>query len=94
MTINGSEFQTIEAFTAHADAQGLSRDALQAIYDAIPGVKEVKRLRNRPYAIERIWEETARLNPEPAPVAEPERREKTESRRIDAPDLTPGAAKY
>lgn len=33
----------------------ISRERLQEIYDSIPGAKAVKRLRNRPYAIEAIW---------------------------------------
>lgn len=37
------------------NVRDISRERLQEIYDSIPGAKAVKRLRNRPYAIEAIW---------------------------------------
>ena len=46
---------SIEELKAAANACGWSRDALQAIYNAIPGAPPKKRLRNRPTAIVAIW---------------------------------------
>ena len=37
-------------------AADLTREKLQELYNSIPGVVATKRLRNRPTAIERIWE--------------------------------------
>ena len=36
-------------------AKGLTREQLQDLYNTCPGAPRVKRLRNRPYAVERIW---------------------------------------
>lgn len=41
----------------YADANKLSREDLQEIYNHIPNAKPVKRLRNREYAVERIWDQ-------------------------------------
>jgi hypothetical protein len=44
-----------------ANERKLSREDLQDVYDDIKGAKKVKRLRNRAYAIDRIWAEMSRL---------------------------------
>ena len=54
--IEGVQYVSIEAYTKFADEQKLSRDDLQSVYETLPGAPQVKRLRNRPYAIEKIWE--------------------------------------
>jgi len=49
---------------------GMSRDLCQELYNSIPGAPAVKRLRNRPYAIERIWAAMQGLEPKAVPPAE------------------------
>lgn len=52
----GMDISSKKQLSKVADETKLSREDLQAIYDSIPGLPAVKRLRNRVYAIERIWE--------------------------------------
>lgn len=68
--INRDSFQSIEELTKWADDGHLSRVDLQVIYDSLPGVPPLKRLRNRPAAIERIWAERERFPEAPKPVVE------------------------
>lgn len=41
----------------YADSHKLSRNDLQEIYNSLPGAPLMKRLRNRPTAIDHIWEQ-------------------------------------
>lgn len=54
--IEGVSYASKDAYTKFADEKKLSREDLQSVYESIHGAPKVKRLRNRPYAIERIWD--------------------------------------
>ena len=63
-------------------AAGLTREQLQDLYNTCPGAPPVRRLRNRPYAVERIWHVMQSLIPKGggaqrqvlAPVGQDQRR--------------------
>lgn len=79
-TIEGVNYASKEAYTKFADEKKLSREDLQSVYESIAGAPKVKRLRNRLYAIERIWE----ISPvaQETPVAAPKTKRQAKAPKI------------
>jgi len=55
ITIQNAEFESKGELKRWVASKQLSREDLQRIYERIPGAKKVKRIRNRPTAIDMIW---------------------------------------
>lgn len=84
-TIEGINYASKEAYTAFADEKKLSREDLQSVYETIAGAPKVKRLRNRGYAIDRIWDVSPVAQEKPASEPKAKREPKPRTAKSDKP---------
>jgi hypothetical protein len=75
-------FNDLEGLTAAADEKGWSRQRLEAIYNNFVGshsdLSPVKKFRNRPFGLRRIWDVVQRLKAGPRAETRPETEEPKE----------------
>lgn len=83
-------FDSAKELAELADAKGWSREFLESIWNSFAGavpfddLRPVKKFRNRPFGIRRIWEVIQRLRPgQDATASEPEVKTLTEAPRVE-----------